>query len=70
MSWTAERGRVAALSRSRAPDDPDLLAARSRLNEELLADRIARLVAAAPPLTDQQRYRLAGLLRPTVSGAT
>ncbi len=59
----AERGRVAALSRSRTPDDPELVEARRALADELLAARIARLVAEAPPLTPEQRDRLAGLLR-------
>jgi hypothetical protein len=29
-----------------------------------LAERVERVAAAAPPLTDQQRARLAALLRP------
>lgn len=64
MSWTNERGRVAALSRSRTPDDPDLIAARRNLRAERLADYITRVVDAAPPLTAEQRDRLALLLRP------
>ncbi len=62
MSWTAERARVASLSRSRTPDDPDLIAARRNLRAERLADYIQRTVDAAPPLTAEQRARLAGLL--------
>lgn len=64
MSWTQERGRVAALSRSRTPDDPDLQAARRDLKAERLKDYINRVVAEAPPLTDEQRRRLAALLVP------
>ncbi len=63
MSWTTERARVASLTRSRAADDPDLLAARRNLREQRLADYITRTVAAAPPLTGAQRDRLALLLR-------
>lgn len=63
MSWTAERARVASLSRSRTPDDPDLLDARRNLRAERLADHIAKVVAEAPPLTQEQRDRLAALLR-------
>lgn len=63
MSWTRERGRVAALSRSRSADDPELIAARQNLKTERLADHIAKVVGEAPPLTEQQRDRLAGLLR-------
>lgn len=68
MSWTAERARVASLSRSRTADDPDLVAARRNLKAERLADYIARTVASAPPLTADQRDRLALLLRPSDSG--
>ena len=64
MSWTQERARVASLSRSRTPDDPDLVNARRNLKAERLADYIARVVDAAPPLTPAQRDRLALLLRP------
>ena len=63
MSWTAERARVASLSRSRTPDDPDLLDARRNLRAERLAVHIAKVVAEAPPLTAEQRDRLAVLLR-------
>ena len=63
MSWTAERARVASLSRSRTPDDPDLISARRNLRTERLADYIRRTVDAAPPLTPEQRARLAMLLR-------
>lgn len=63
MSWTAERARVASLSRSRPPDDPDLVNARRNLKAERLADYIERVVDAAPPLSSAQRDRLALLLR-------
>lgn len=64
MSWTAERARVAALTRSRPADDPDLIRARQNLRTERLADAIRATVDAAPPLTVEQRDRLALLLRP------
>lgn len=60
-----ERGRVASLSRSRTADDPDLVAARQNLKAEKLAAYIARTVDASPPLSVQQRDRLALLLRPS-----
>lgn len=63
MSWTHERARIASLSRSRAPDDPDLLDARRKLKTERLADAIRETVDAAPALTAEQRDRLAVLLR-------
>lgn len=63
MSWTAERARVASLSRSRTPDDPDLIAARNRLKAERLELYIEKIVSEAPPLSNEQRDRLALLLR-------
>lgn len=62
MSWTQERARVAALTRSRTADDPDLIGARRNLAAERLAEHIARVVAEAPPLTEAQRSSLALLL--------
>lgn len=62
MSWTQERARVASLSRSRSSDDPDLAAARRNLRAARLEDYISRVVAEAPPLTIEQRERLAMLL--------
>lgn len=62
-TWTHHRARVASLSRSRADDDPDLVAARRNLKAERLADYIERTVDAAPMLDAAQRDRLALLLR-------
>jgi hypothetical protein len=54
-----ERARIAALTRSRSPDDPDLVGAR----RNLAADRLERHVRdAAAQLTVAQRDRLAALL--------
>lgn len=63
MSWTAERARVASLTRSRTPDDPDLVDARRNLKAARLEAYIEKVVAEAPPLTAAQRDRLAVLLR-------
>lgn len=62
MSWTAERARVASLSRSRTPDDPDLERARRDLRAARLEEYIRRTVDAAPPLSVEQKDRLAALL--------
>lgn len=62
MSWTAERARVASLSRSRTPDDPDLIAARGNLKAERLAAYIENVVSTAPPLTAAQKSRLSALI--------
>jgi hypothetical protein len=61
-TWTAERARVASLSRSRTPNDPELLTARENLKAERLKVYIARVVDAAPDLTPAQRATLAQLL--------
>lgn len=57
------RARVGALSRDRAVDDPELLEARRNLKALRLEEHIRRVVAEAPPLTDEQRDRIATLLR-------
>lgn len=62
-----ERARVAALTRSRESNDPELLAARRDLAAEKLASFIQRTVDAAPPLTDEQRSKLAALFRPVAA---
>jgi hypothetical protein len=61
------RARVAALTRSRAHSDPDLVAARRDLAAANLEEAIRRTVASAPPLTTEQRDLLARLI--TGSGA-
>lgn len=63
MSWTAERARIAGMTRSRPADDPDLLAARQNFKALRLEDHIRRVVSEAPPLTDAQRDRIATILR-------
>ncbi len=52
-----------ARPRDRAPDDPELLAARLNLRAERLAAHVEKIVAEAPPLTSAQRDRIAALLR-------
>lgn len=56
-----ERARIASLSRSRKPDDPDLVEARRNLRAASLESHISRVLADAPPLTVDQRRHLAGL---------
>lgn len=67
MSWTQERARVASLTRSRSADDPELIEARRNLRAARLDAYIRETVDAAPPLTAEQRDRLALLLRGTAS---
>jgi hypothetical protein len=67
-SWTHQRARVASLSRSRPATDPDLVEARRELRAAHLEEYITRQLAAAPPLSDEVRQRLALLLQPPTSG--
>lgn len=63
-TWTQNRAKVASLSRVRPNDDPELLAARRDLKAAKLEEYVARVVATAPPLTDEQASRIASMLRP------
>jgi hypothetical protein len=58
------RARVASLSRDRKSDDPEFVAARQDLAAQMLAEHIERVLAKAPPLTAEQRTKLAELLKP------
>lgn len=62
-AWTENRARVAALTRSRSEDDPDLIDARRALKAARLEEYIRATVDAAPPLTEAQRTHLAGIIR-------
>jgi len=63
---------TAASRASRRPDDPTAAATAEEAHRTYkaaeLADHIRRLVDTAPPLTDEQRSRLAALLLPTCGG--
>ena len=59
---TSERARLAALSRHRRADDPELIAERTRLRAKQLEDHVRSVVETAPPLSDEQRARIADLL--------
>lgn len=62
-TWTHHRARIAALTRSRPADDPELIEARQSLRAARLEDHVRTVLAEAPPLTDAQRDRIAQLLR-------
>jgi len=57
------RARVSALSRCPAPDDPELVGERRSLAEARIAEFIGQTLTKYPPLSDQQRARLAELLK-------
>ena len=55
-------GRVSVLTRHHGPDHPAVAEARAELREARLAEEIAREAETDPPLTIEQRSRLAILL--------
>ncbi|MBB2894576.1 hypothetical protein [Flexivirga oryzae] len=61
MSWTQTRSQIAHAKR-RDPN-ADVTELRRQLRAERLAEHIERVVNEAPPLTPEQRDRLAVLLR-------
>jgi hypothetical protein len=70
LSWRSERARLAGLSNrstKRSDDDPELLNARRNLRALRLEEHILKVLAGAPPLSDEQREHIAALLR--VGGA-
>lgn len=69
ISWRAERAKIAGLTRSRAPDDPELIAARRRLRACRAADYLRTTLAAQPPLSPGEVAELAAILREGVGDA-
>jgi hypothetical protein len=57
-------GSISAITRHRGPNDPRLPELRRDLAAEQLADYVTKIVAQAPPLSPEQRDRIANLLRP------
>ena len=57
------RAKKAALSRDRAPDDPELIGAGRDLQAANTLARIEKIIASAPPLSDEARERICALLR-------
>lgn len=64
--WRRERARVASLTRSREPNDPELIAARRVMRAHRAEDRISAIVAEAA-LSPEQVDRLTALLRQGVA---
>lgn len=61
-TWRSERARLAALTRHKDPDDPEIGEARRDLRATRLEMHVRETVDAALPLTEEQRRRLAVLL--------
>jgi hypothetical protein len=62
LTYSQARGRYASLTRDRAPDDPELVAAKRTMQEIALVNAIEKVLAKSPPLTDEVRARIAALL--------
>jgi hypothetical protein len=62
LTYPQARGRYASLSRDREPNDPELVAARHTMQEIALVNAIERALTKAPPMTDELRARIIGLL--------
>jgi hypothetical protein len=60
--WHSERARVAALTRSRAADDPELIAARQAFKAGYLAEVVQRAVCTPPALTGEQISEIGAIL--------
>lgn len=56
------RARTAALTKHRPLDDPELVAARLELQQQVLLDAVAKALAKAPPMTAETRARIVALL--------
>lgn len=67
--WTKARSEYANLCKKLDPDNPQVVAKRAELRALKLEDYVKRVLEEAPPLTDEQRTRLADLLRPVRGGA-
>jgi hypothetical protein len=57
------KAKRAGLTRHRGPDHADTVEAARDYRAEVLAEHVRKVVDAAPPLTAEQRDRIAALLR-------
>jgi len=62
-TWKQKRAQIAGLTRVLEPDDPKLAEMRRELRAQRLEEHVAKVVQAAPPLTAEQRDRIAAILR-------
>lgn len=58
---TGPRAKIAALSRSRTPDDPELVDARRDLAAATLYEHVQKVLAKAPDLTPEQKTAIRAL---------
>ena len=69
MSRTKLAGEVGAIARHHGESDPRLPELRRELRALSLEEHIRKVVDSAPPLSDQQKAKLAALLRPSGEAA-
>lgn len=64
-TWQRERARIAGMSSrpNRPPDDPELVAARRNMRALKLEADIRKVLAGEPALSQEQRNRVAAVLR-------
>lgn len=62
---TKARSDLGVKTRKLGPNHPDTIEARRTFRAEQTAAYIEKVLAEAPPLTDQQKARLAELFRPS-----
>lgn len=62
--YLRQRAKRRALIPQRQPDDPEIAYVRRHFAAETLRLYVERVLVDAPPLTDEQRTRLAELLKP------
>ena len=62
-TWTKSRSELATLAKTHDKSDPVMIAKRAELRALKLEDHVRRVLAEAPPLTDEQREKIAQLLR-------
>jgi hypothetical protein len=63
-TWTKARSQLANATKSHGANSPEAQQARQHLKALRLEEHVRRVIAQAPPLTDEQRTRLAELLAP------
>ena len=63
-TWTHARSALALAIQKYGKNSPQAAQARANFTARRLAHHIEKTLAEAPPLTDEQRTRLAELLRP------
>lgn len=62
-TWTKTRSEYANLAKTHDPTEPAMVEKRAELRALRLEDHVRRVISEAPPLTDEQRDRIASLLR-------